>query len=139
MGFRASTPAITISQDEQMASTGGSSATVARTTPIPTLRDLAAAAVKMNRVNYVRLQDYINPRTLELLEDMSVYYFQDEANNGTNVRSNLQRAKQFKTMESSHEIFLSSTTLVIVPSNLADQWCNEVNKVSLLLFSIHRS
>lgn len=139
VGLRASTPVATIAQDNQIASTSGSSAIVARPTPIPTLRDLAAVAVKMSRVNYIRLQDYINPGTLELLEDTSVYYYQDGVNNGANARSNLQRAKLFKTAESTHEIFLSSTTLVIVPSNLADQWCNEVNKVSPSLSSIYKS
>ncbi|KAI7818097.1 hypothetical protein BC939DRAFT_307032 [Gamsiella multidivaricata] len=88
---------------------------------IPDLRDLAAAAVKLNQIDYKRIQDYINPGSMELLEDLSVYYYAEDRN----ARSNLTRAKQLKTKDRSPEIYLSTTTLVIVPPNLMDQWCNE--------------
>ncbi|KAI8363475.1 SNF2 family N-terminal domain-containing protein [Mortierella sp. GBAus27b] len=96
-------------------------------TQFPSLRSLAAAAVKKGCVDYRRIQDYLNHGSLELLEEHLVYYYQAEANTA-NSRGSLPRAKQFKMVERPTKVFLSSTTLVIVPSNLADQWCNEVNK-----------
>ena len=91
---------------------------------IPSLRDLAATSVKLNGIEYRRAHDFISPTTMTMLEDISVYYYEEE----TGVRKRTSRSKQGIT-EDPPEIYLSSATLVIVPSNLTDQWLNEINKV----------
>ncbi|KAF9956181.1 hypothetical protein BGZ72_002962 [Mortierella alpina] len=90
---------------------------------IPSLRDLAATSVKLNGIEYRRAHDFISPTTMTMLEDISVYYYEEE----TGVRKRTSRSKQGIT-EDPPEIYLSSATLVIVPSNLTDQWLNEINK-----------
>ncbi|KAF9955348.1 hypothetical protein BGZ65_003436 [Modicella reniformis] len=122
---QAKSPSLIV-QDE-VASMGSSSVFMIPKTRVPSLQHFAAAAVRMGQIDYMHFHEYINPGTLELLEDMSVYYYHEEAN-AVNARSSLSRAKQFKMMERTPEIFMSSATLVIVPPNLTDQWCNEVNK-----------
>ncbi|KAF9204769.1 hypothetical protein BGZ49_004900 [Haplosporangium sp. Z 27] len=91
---------------------------------IPTLRELAAASVKMNLVEYGKYRDYINVDTMEVLDSMSVYYYTEESS----MKARNPRARQSRVVDPSQEVYLSSSTLVIVPANLADQWCNEVNK-----------
>ncbi|KAF9112099.1 hypothetical protein BGX27_003981 [Mortierella sp. AM989] len=91
---------------------------------IPTLRDLAAVAVKMSRLEYRKAHDYINEESMEILEAMSVYYYDEEILE----RPRMPRARLFRMVDLPIEVYLSSSTLVIVPPNLSDQWCNEVNK-----------
>ncbi|KAG0319477.1 hypothetical protein BGZ99_005093 [Dissophora globulifera] len=90
----------------------------------PTLRDLAAASVKLNGIDYTVLTDHIGIYVQELLDNSTVHYI--DAN--TTGRTTKARTKQFKMVQAETEVFLSSSTLVIVPANLMDQWCNEVNK-----------
>ncbi|KAG0300702.1 hypothetical protein BGZ98_008968 [Dissophora globulifera] len=90
----------------------------------PTLRDLAAASVKLNGIDYTALTDHIGIYVQELLDNSTVHYI--DAN--TTGRTTKARTKQFKMVQAETEVFLSSSTLVIVPANLMDQWCNEVNK-----------
>ncbi|KAG0023893.1 hypothetical protein BGZ80_007424 [Entomortierella chlamydospora] len=89
---------------------------------IPTLRDLAAAAVKINNIEYRKANEYINDDTMEMLEAMSVYYYAEESTSRT------PRTRGFRMAKLALEVYLSSSTLVIVPPDLTDQWCNEVNK-----------
>ncbi|KAF9345777.1 hypothetical protein BGX26_002744 [Mortierella sp. AD094] len=89
---------------------------------IPTLRDLAAAAVKISNLEYRRASEYINDDTMEMLEAMSVYYYAEESPSKT------PRTRGFRMAKLALEVYLSSSTLVIVPPDLTDQWCNEVNK-----------
>ncbi|KAF9574370.1 hypothetical protein EC968_006705 [Mortierella alpina] len=91
---------------------------------IPSLRDLAATSVKMNGIEYRRAHDFISPNTMSMLEDISVYYYEEEAP----TRKRTSRTRQGNTEDQPSEIYLSSATLVIVPSNLTDQWLNEINK-----------
>ncbi|KAF9933628.1 hypothetical protein BGZ67_004182 [Mortierella alpina] len=91
---------------------------------IPSLRDLAATSVKLNGIEYRRAHDFISPTTMSLLEDISVYYYEEE----TVARKRTSRTRQASMEDQPPEIYLSNATLVIVPSNLADQWLNEINK-----------
>ncbi|KAF9174397.1 hypothetical protein BGX20_011429 [Mortierella sp. AD010] len=95
---------------------------LARGSAIPTLRDLAAAAVKINNIEYRKASEYINDDTMEMLEAMSVYYYAEESTSRTS------RTRGFRMAKLALEVYLSSSTLVIVPPDLTDQWCNEVNK-----------
>ncbi|KAI1320294.1 hypothetical protein EDD11_001509 [Mortierella claussenii] len=107
---------------------------------IPSLQQLAAAAVKMGRIEYRRVQDYISTASKELLEDMSVYYYADQlttaSDSGGRAGGGSRASKALRTgplsgTKKSPVVYLSTSTLVIVPPNLADQWCNEVNKLSM--------
>ncbi|KAF9150335.1 hypothetical protein BG015_007854 [Linnemannia schmuckeri] len=95
-----------------------------RGVPIPSLRDFAAATVKIRAVNYRHAQDYINPDIMDTLEDSLLYYHES----GSSEQSRQSKSRQTKTSEPPVEIYLSNATLVIVPPNLVDQWCNEINK-----------
>ncbi|OAQ27102.1 hypothetical protein K457DRAFT_157153 [Linnemannia elongata AG-77] len=95
-----------------------------RGTAIPSLRDFAAATVKTRAVNYRHAQDYINPDIMDTLEDALLYYRES----GSSEQSRQSRSRQTRTSELPVEIYISSATLVIVPPNLVDQWCNEINK-----------
>ncbi|KFH62258.1 hypothetical protein MVEG_11469 [Podila verticillata NRRL 6337] len=88
---------------------------------IPTLRDLAAASIKVHGIEYRRFEEQISASAYELLEEYPVFYHHID-----NIQSS--RAKS-----TTLEIYLSSATLVIVPANLVDQWCNEVNKAYFAL------
>ncbi|KAG0213952.1 hypothetical protein BGX28_003130 [Mortierella sp. GBA30] len=118
------TPSTTVVIQDGFDSVGIPEMVLTAGSDIPSLRDLAAASVKMHGVEYRRFHDYINPTTMELLEDASVYYYVDD-NAGRNRAS---RSKQSSTTDQSPEVYLSSATLVIVPANLIAQWSNEVNK-----------
>ncbi|KAF9132843.1 hypothetical protein BGX30_012507, partial [Mortierella sp. GBA39] len=91
---------------------------------IPSLRDFAVATVKTRAVNYRHAQDYINPDIMDTLEDALLYYCES----GSSEQNRQSRSRQTRTSELPVEIYLSSATLVIVPPNLVDQWCNEINK-----------
>ncbi|KAF9967242.1 hypothetical protein BGZ70_010276 [Mortierella alpina] len=91
---------------------------------IPSLRDLAATSVKLNGIEYRRAHDFLSPMTMSMLEDISVYYYEEE----TAARKRTTRTRQGNVEDQPPEIYLSSATLVIVPSNLTDQWLNEINK-----------
>ena len=86
---------------------------------IPTLKDLAAASIKVHGIEYRRFEEHISASAYELLDEYPVFYHHTD-----NIQSS--RAKS-----TSLEIYISSATLVIVPANLVDQWCNEVNKVCI--------
>ncbi|KAG0338524.1 hypothetical protein BG000_003814 [Podila horticola] len=88
-------------------------------TLIPTLKDLAAASIKIHGIEYRRFEDYISASTFELLEEFPVFYLHTD-----NVQIRSSRVKSLNPMK----IYISSATLVIVPANLIDQWCNEINK-----------
>ncbi|KAG9070730.1 hypothetical protein KI688_008270 [Linnemannia hyalina] len=91
---------------------------------IPSLRDFAVATVKTRAVNYRQAQDYINPDIMDTLEDALLYYRES----GSSEQNRQSRSRQTRISELPVEIYLSSATLVIVPPNLVDQWCNEINK-----------
>ncbi|KAF9186573.1 hypothetical protein BGZ51_001928 [Haplosporangium sp. Z 767] len=93
-------------------------------TEIPSLRDLAAAALRMNSVNYEQARNFVPSHIMDLLDRTYVYYF-DEPSSGY-IRP--ARSKQFRMADQSPEVYLTSSTLVIVPSNLMAQWLNEINK-----------
>ncbi|KAG0266854.1 hypothetical protein BG011_000469 [Mortierella polycephala] len=93
-------------------------------TEIPSLRDLAAAALKMNSVDYEQARNFVPSHIMDLLNRTCVYYV-DEHSSG-NIRP--ARSKQFRMADQSPEVYLTSSTLVIVPSNLMAQWLNEINK-----------
>ncbi|KAG0378966.1 hypothetical protein BGX24_002195 [Mortierella sp. AD032] len=91
---------------------------------IPSLRDYAAATIRTKAVNYRHAQDFINPDLMDMLETSLLYY-----NEEVSLEQNRQsRSRQQRTTDLPVEIYLSSATLVIVPANLVDQWCNEINK-----------
>ncbi|KAF8947839.1 hypothetical protein BGZ47_007648 [Haplosporangium gracile] len=92
--------------------------------PIPSLRDFAAATVKTRAVNYRHVKDYINPDIMDTLEDSLLFYHES----GSSEQNRQSKSRHTKTSEPPVEIYLSSATLVIVPPNLVDQWCNEINK-----------
>lgn len=91
-------------------------------TPIPTLKDLAAASIKIHGIEYRRFEENISASAFELLEEYPVFY-----HHTNNIQIRNSRVKSHNPIE----IYLSSATLVIVPANLIDQWCNEINKVFL--------
>ncbi|KAF9302757.1 hypothetical protein BGZ74_004881 [Mortierella antarctica] len=87
--------------------------------PIPTLKDLAAASIKIHGIEYRRFEENISASAFELLEEYPVFY-----HHTNNIQIRNSRVKSHNPIE----IYLSSATLVIVPANLVDQWCNEINK-----------
>ncbi|KAG0029179.1 hypothetical protein BGZ81_004041 [Podila clonocystis] len=88
-------------------------------TPIPTLKDLAAASIKIHGIEFRRFEEHISASAFELLEEFPVFYHHT---NDIQIRNS--RVKSINPIE----IYLSNATLVIVPANLVDQWCNEINK-----------
>ncbi|KAG0339976.1 hypothetical protein BG004_006594 [Podila humilis] len=91
---------------------------------IPTLKDIAAASVKVHGIEYRQKEELISASAFDLLENCSVFYHHYDGNTSNNSRYN-----RLRMAETPHKIYLSSTTLVIVPAHLVDQWCNEINKV----------
>ncbi|KAF9425970.1 hypothetical protein BGZ94_007062 [Podila epigama] len=89
---------------------------------IPSLQDLAAASCKINGVEYRRFEEYIGTEAFNLLESHPVYYFHDDSDPNRNHRH------KRKATAAPMKVYLSSTTLIIVPENLVAQWCNEINK-----------
>ncbi|KAF9091536.1 hypothetical protein BGX23_005076 [Mortierella sp. AD031] len=106
---------------------------------IPSLRNYAAATIKTRAVDYRHAQDYISPDVMDTLENALLYYHDD----GSLEQNRQSRSRQTKNSELPVEIYLSSATLVIVPPNLIDQWCNEINKhtedSALKLFTITKA
>ncbi|KAG0022803.1 hypothetical protein BGZ82_010899 [Podila clonocystis] len=66
-----------------------------------------------------RFEEHISASAFELLEEFPVFYHHTD-----DIQIRNSRVKSPNPIE----IYLSNATLVIVPANLVDQWCNEINK-----------
>ncbi|KAI9207268.1 SNF2 family N-terminal domain-containing protein [Polychytrium aggregatum] len=86
-----------------------------------TLVNLAAAAFLKTATPYRHLKEWMPPVVYKLLRSTSPYYLKYRENRSGRALRRLGSLKPLK-------VYLSSTTLVIVPDTLIVQWCFEILK-----------
>ncbi|KAI8053099.1 SNF2 family N-terminal domain-containing protein [Syncephalis plumigaleata] len=84
------------------------------------LMNLLTIKIIMENIPYRLWRDSLPSTLVHHLDRYPPYYYRNEDNSNRRRRSQLlvQRLK----------VYLASTTLVVVPANLVDQWTNEINK-----------
>ncbi|KAJ3080413.1 hypothetical protein HK102_003080 [Quaeritorhiza haematococci] len=112
---------------------------------VPTLKGLAAKQVLVSRIRYKNMRDWIPPHILRLLSANPPYFlkyrsggqlqhlFDDGNQNNQSLAYSSGRHRRGTATSNPQpiKIFLSSSTLVVVPNGLVHQWLTEVNKHTL--------
>ncbi|KAG0046421.1 hypothetical protein BGZ83_008416 [Gryganskiella cystojenkinii] len=93
---------------------------------VPTLYEQALVATRIAGRPYARKKDQLGIYSLALLDDMHVYYFPVD-NRTSSTTTALPRRRRTNKNEKA-KVYLSKSTLVIVPPNLMDQWTSEIYK-----------
>ncbi|KAG0260188.1 hypothetical protein DFQ27_003667 [Actinomortierella ambigua] len=98
---------------------------------VPSLLDIASTAIKVHGIQYS--EDTIGPYLAEKLDRFPAYTLEHplRANQGAHVPRLAPGTRKKSRQQEGEEVvkvYLSSATLVIVPANLVDQWCFELNK-----------
>jgi hypothetical protein len=92
---------------------------------VPSLFEQAMLTTRMNGLPYGRYESRLGVN-IDKLDQLNVYYYPSSNPQLTGLRGKraLRSEKQ--------KVYLSRTTLVVVPDNLMDQWVLELYKVWLI-------
>jgi SNF2 family DNA or RNA helicase len=86
------------------------------------LMELLTIKIIMENIPYRLWEDSLPNTLIYHLDQYPPYYYRKE--------NNLNRRRRSYIPSQRLKVYLASTTLVVVPANLVDQWINEINKVN---------